>query len=486
MHEQEALALDRWIKPGHAVILGLSGGGDSVYLFHALCALRRQQAFPFLAVHIHHGLRGADADADEAFSRTLCENAGVAFLSERVDVRARAKQNGLTLEQAGREARYEVFYREAGKMLEKYPECSAVDILLAHHANDQEETVLMNFLRGSGPAGLGGMRSCTEIFAVDGRPVRLVRPLLLMTHEALLASLRARGLSWREDATNQETDCTRNKLRGKILPEIREVSPAFTQICGREARLFSEINDFLGMQAAQVLEQYMDRQEGSVQMPVKVLGELHPALRHVVVRECIARVGGLKDVGMVHVEAVEQLLEKQSGRSVQLPGGVRVWRSFEMLMFGTEGADRGAGVSGALSEQEFSWRIYNEKGVKFLENLEEIQTCCYTKWFDYDKIKAYCGDGAPVFRTPREGDYLLVNREGQRKPLNLYLKQEKIPLKQRAVLPVVAWGNVILWVPGHRDSACFFVTEKTTQILRLDIGRKEEGEYHGRDFSFDQ
>jgi tRNA(Ile)-lysidine synthase len=157
-----------------------------------------------------------------------------------------------------------------------------------------------------------------------------------------------------------------------------------------------------------------------------------------------------------------------------------------MLVFGSEGDDGDAGVSRALSEQGFSWRVYDEKGVKFLENLEKIQTCRYTKWFDYDKIKAYCGDGEPVLRTPREGDYLLVNREGQRKPLNLYLKQEKIPLKQRAVLPVVAWGNVILWVPEHRDSACFFVTEKTTQILRLDIGRKEEGEYHGRDFSFDQ
>jgi tRNA(Ile)-lysidine synthase len=137
-------------------------------------------------------------------------------------------------------------------------------------------------------------------------------------------------------------------------------------------------------------------------------------------------------------------------------------------------------------EQEFSWQIYAESGVKFLENLEKIQTCRYTKWFDYDKIKAYCGGEEPVLRTPREGDYLFVNREGQRKGLNLYLKQEKIPQKQRAALPVVACGSVILWVPGHRDSACFFVTEETTQILRLDIGRREEGEYHGRDFSFDQ
>jgi tRNA(Ile)-lysidine synthase len=201
----------------------------------------------------------------------------------------------------------------------------------------------------------------------------------------------------------------------------------------------------------------------------------------VVVRLCLEETCGLTDVGMVHVEAVEGLLDKQSGKRVCLPRGGIACRCFGSLVF-----EAGETEPQAEPELSFSWQVEAFSGTEFLKNLKKISTSCYTKWFDYDKIKACCGSGAPVLRTPREGDYLFVTREGQRKRLSIYLKQEKIPQKQRAAQPVVAWGNVILWVFGHRDSACFFVTEETTQILRLDIGRKEEGEYHGRDFSFDQ
>ena len=125
MYREETLAeISHFIQPGNGVILGLSGGGDSVYLLHALREVRDTCAFPFLAVHIHHGLRGQEADADEKFAEDMCRELRLPFLSEHVDVRDRAAREGMTLEQAGRASRYEVFYREAERMIREHPMCS--------------------------------------------------------------------------------------------------------------------------------------------------------------------------------------------------------------------------------------------------------------------------------------------------------------------------------------------------------------------------
>lgn len=464
--EEKILEISRFTEPQSAVILGLSGGGDSVYLLHTLYALQKERPFHLLAVHIHHGLRGEAADADERFAEDLCEELHVPFISEHIDVKAHAKKCGLTLEQAGREVRYEVFYREAKRLLSEFPECDAVNIFLAHHANDQEETVLMNLLRGSGPAGLSGMQPCTEVFQADGRPVRLVRPLLYMTHEAILSSLRQRGLSWCEDATNQELDYTRNRLRGEILPKIKELSPGFTKICGREAALFCEIADYMEHEAKRVLAEHMKKQSGLVYFPVLVLAKLHPALRHTVVRGCIDQACGLKDVSTAHVDAAEALLNMQSGRRIELPRGAVVCREFDCLCFRS-----GAAEPESQPVMALHWEISTGNGTEFMKNLEKYRSECYTKWFDYDKIVEYCGEGAPVLREPMEGDYLLINRQGQRKRLALYLKQEKIPERLRSGIQVVAWGNVILWIPGHRDNAYFFITDETEKMLRLQISQ---------------
>lgn len=466
--EKRLLKMDQWTEPKNAVILGLSGGGDSVYLLHALSALQKERQFHLTAVHVHHGLRGDAADADEHFAKRLCEELQVPFLSEHVDVKAYAAKCGLTLEQAGREVRYEVFYREAGRLLSEHPECEAVNIFLAHHANDQEETVLMHLLRGSGPAGLSGMKPCMEVFRKEGRPVRLVRPLLCMTHEEILASLRQRGLSWREDATNQELDYTRNRLRRVVLPKIRELSPGFTQICSREAAIFCEIADYMEHEAEHVLAEHLREQDGLVRFPVAVLAGLHPALRHTVVRKCIDQACGLKDVSTAHVDAAEALLNMQSGKCIKLPGNAAVWREFDHLCFRA-----GAAQLHERQKMTLVWEVNAKSGAEFVKNLEKYRSECYTKWLDYDKIIEYCGEGAPELRTPKEGDYLLVNRQGQRKRLALYLKQEKIPERLRSETPVVAWGNVILWVPGHRDSVYFFITDETEKIIRLQVSREK-------------
>ncbi len=324
----------------------------------------------------------------------------------------------------------------------------------------------MNFLRGSGPVGLSGMRDLVVYENTNGRPIRLIRPLLDITHEEIIASLKERGLLWCEDATNYEADFTRNKLRCNILPQLKEISPGFTRICGREASLFAEIDDFLGSEAEREFDRLAWYEEGVLLIPVEGLLGVHPALRHVIVRKCIDEIVGLKDISLEHVDAVEALLSAQSGKEAQLPGGVRVRREFDRLSFTRiSESDRDSGDE--AEHLRLDWEIMDVDAAEYDKNLEKYRSESYTKWFDYDKIREYCGEGAPLLRYPQENDFLLISSEGQKKRLALYLKQAKIPQRKREKITIVAIGDVILWVPGFRDSPYFFVTRDTKRVLRI-------------------
>ncbi|MCD8104886.1 MAG: tRNA lysidine(34) synthetase TilS [Lachnospiraceae bacterium] len=194
------------IEPGERVIVGVSGGADSVCLLRLLCEYRREVSFEIQAVHVEHGLRGQESLEDAGFVEDLCEKWRVACRVEQVDVPALSRSEGLSCEEAGRLARYRIF-EEAAK------EWGARRIAVAHNQNDQAETVLWNLARGSGPKGLGGIRP------VQGK---LIRPLLFSSRREIEEYLRAEGLSWRTDRTNLEPDFTRNRIRLTLLPWMEQ------------------------------------------------------------------------------------------------------------------------------------------------------------------------------------------------------------------------------------------------------------------------
>ena len=185
------------IRPGENVAAGVSGGPDSVCLLFLLKDICRELGARLYAVHVHHGLRGAEADGDESFVRELCAREQIPLRVFSYDVRERAARERLTLEEAGRLCRYEAFQEAASEL-------GGARIAVAHHMDDQAETVLMHLLRGSGPDGAGGM---------DERSGDLYRPLLSTPRRALEQYLRERGVAWRTDRTNLSPDTPRNALR---------------------------------------------------------------------------------------------------------------------------------------------------------------------------------------------------------------------------------------------------------------------------------
>lgn len=301
--------LTRWAVD-EPTLIGLSGGVDSVVLFHVMIRL----GFARLVVcHLHHGLRGADSDADEALVRELAATHQCELEHRRAPVAALAEENGESLETAGRNARRAFFAEVAAAR-------GINRLFLAHQADDQAETVLMNLLRGAGLNGLGGMREVTA----GGPHWQIIRPLLSIPREEILAYARTHSLAWREDATNHSRSHFRNRLRLDVIPALsaalgHDAQPALL----RSARLAAE-DDHWMTQQADLARLALEHQDGA--LDAKALSQLPIPLTRRVLRAWL-RGHAVPNVGLAVVEAAMAVLAATGQpASLNLPGGRRLRR----------------------------------------------------------------------------------------------------------------------------------------------------------------
>jgi tRNA(Ile)-lysidine synthase len=308
------------------VVVGLSGGGDSVALLDAMVTLQERGGVRVIAAHLDHGLRPDSAD-DAAFCRSLCERLGVTFRSAVADVRARAASERGGIEQAARSARYE-FLRAVRR------ETGAAAIAVAHTRDDQAETLLLRLLRGAGATGLGGMRP---------RRGRIVRPLLGISRAEVRAHLRERGLAWREDPTNTDLKRVRNRIRHELLPYLEaRFNPAL-----REGLLADEA-EHLRAEADALLDVIGHAEGDALVIDRMALGQAPAPVARVAVRQALGRAGGLGRIGAVHIERILALARSAapSGRRVPLPGGREVRYGHGALRLGPRPPVVAAGSAG--------------------------------------------------------------------------------------------------------------------------------------------
>ncbi len=297
-------------EAGETLLVGLSGGADSVALLDALVMLEERRGVRPIAAHLDHGLRADSAD-DADFCHALCKRLGVAFRSGVADVRARADRERGGLEQAARRERYEFLHAERR-------ETGAAAIALAHTRDDQAETLLLRLLRGAGATGLGGMRA---------RRGRIVRPLLGVSREQVLAHLHDRGLTWREDPTNADLKIVRNRIRHELLPYLEaRFNPALREGLARTAGLLADEAAHLRGEANALLARIAHIEGETLVLDRTALGQAPPPVARVAVRQALRRTGGLARIGAVHVERILALARSPapSGRRVPLPGGREV------------------------------------------------------------------------------------------------------------------------------------------------------------------
>jgi tRNA(Ile)-lysidine synthase len=313
----------RWglIPDGARVLVAASGGADSTALAAMLQELAGpRRRFEIVLAHYNHGLRRT-AGRDERFVVTLAHRFEVPLVVERGDVRRAAKERGQSIEEAARELRYE-FLRRAAE------EAGSALVATGHHSDDQAETVLMNFLRGSGLRGLAGMPIRRPI--APGSAVALIRPLLEIDRADILDYLRARDLTWVEDETNRSTAMRRNRVRHKLLPLLeREYAPGLRRRLASAAEQLAAVQELLAGRAAAAWDGAVaSAGAGSVEFRADALRHEGRAVTGELFLAALERLGaGRRDVTAAHLAAGWELVENPAGgRTVEFPGGVRVRR----------------------------------------------------------------------------------------------------------------------------------------------------------------
>ncbi|WP_443598355.1 tRNA lysidine(34) synthetase TilS [Agathobacter sp.] len=480
---KEYILENKMIKNHSTVLVALSGGADSVCLLLLLNEIKRQCAneldFALVAVHVEHGIRGAESREDARFASDLCERLHIPCHVHSVDVPQYAKSHGLGLEEAARILRYEAFEKEAEQNQDNSRQ---VVVAVAHHMEDNAETVLFQMLRGSGAKGLSGMY---PVSVKNG--VTYIRPLLSATRAQIEDYLRENGQAFVTDATNTDTAYSRNKLRHDVFPLLLQINDRAIEHINESAGQLAVMNDFYEEQLKEACDSMVSKKEGRVILEISRFESLHPALKSGVARECIHLASGrLKDITSTHIGALVKLAGQQSGRKINLPYGILAEKSFgEVILYAGAGETQKEEIHVTAKELEALSATGEQKNIRlsadgsyvtlcihdFNGKMDEIPKKPYTKWFDYDKMK----EGFEI-RTRKAGDYIIVDDEGHHKKLKQVFTGDKIPAQQRAGLWLIAHESLVHAIIGYRSGCSALVTPQTGKVLKITFyGGKQNG-----------
>ncbi|MCR5669537.1 MAG: tRNA lysidine(34) synthetase TilS [Butyrivibrio sp.] len=446
------------LEASDKVLVGFSGGADSLALLSVLEELHRVLGISLLAVHVNHGIR-PEAGEDEAFCREFCEKLEISFFSVKEDVPALAKSLKLTEEEAGRKVRYDTFDRIA-------KEQNANRIAIAHHQNDAAETLLMNLFRGSGMRGAAAIRAKRE---------NIIRPLLCVTRKEIEDYLSEKELSFCVDATNEENIHTRNIIRNKILPVAEsEVNNKAVEHLASTAVMLEKAENYVRKVAQEVFDEVSRTEKDKVTLDVNRLLLYEEIIREYVVLLSFERlVRARKDITHAHVEAVLSLMNTTVGSSyADLPYSLVAKRNYGELTIEKKKEVSAENVAIPVRARMGETTEFSVPGLGCVtarvfpkENETDFPTDRYTKWFDYGRIQEV------VFRTRDSQDYICIEQGGGicKKALNKLMTDEKIPKDVRDDIYILAKGSEVLWVPGVRMSGAFKVDPETKEILEISI-----------------
>lgn len=452
------------IQSGDSVVVGLSGGADSVSLIAVLSSLKKKLGIDkIVAVHINHMIRGEEAYRDEAFAKKISSEFGTDFVCYRNDIPKLAVEKGMTVEEAGRSYRYECFVKTA-------EENGCNKIAVAHNANDVAETVLFNLVRGSGIKGLSGIPCIRQIGEMT-----IVRPLIEATRTEIEKYLSDNKTEFINDSTNFSVDYDRNRIRHIILPELTKLNQMATKHICDLANEAGEYYDFFDNKKNQVTEEVTD----SVGIDIKKLLCLDDLMINGIIYDSIVNAAGqMKDISRVHVKSVRKILEADTGAMVNLPYDVIARINYEHLIIEKNNTDKTckeqinidlddlkhAGDMLKIDYGNFNLEIVFDT----VDSLTDIPKNNYTKIVDYDKIK-----DTLCIRTLTDGDYITINRQGNTKKISRVFIDNKIDRNDRDIWPLIADDNQVIWVVGLRYNDAYRIDDKTKKVLILKYSTKE-------------
>jgi len=475
--------------PGDAVVVGVSGGPDSLTLLHVLCALRKELHIDLHVAHLNHQLRGDESDADAQFVARLAQEWGLGATIEARDVRALASAARLSLEEAGRHARYAFLVKVAQRV-------GATVIAVAHNADDQVETVLMHWLRGAGLAGLRGMGHKIEIqnskfkisegeseFRISNFEFRIVRPLLDVTRAEIEAYCRRHHLAPRQDRSNLDTTFFRNRLRQEVLPYLETLNPHLRQVLLHSSRVIADDYALLSRNADAVFAEIARQVDGAIVFDRAAWRALHPALQRGTLRAAVEELrGDLRDIDWTPIEDARRVaLDKSTGAAATLPGGLILTVGYVDL---TIAATARGGPAPDLPQLHAERVDLPTQGVTELPNSDWVVETDVTarpetampepqRWrarLDLDKCR-----GNAYLRRRRPGDrFQPAGMNGHTKALHEFMIDAKIPRLARDRLPLLVVDERIAWVCGWRIDERARATAETREFWQVTFRKKDQ------------
>jgi tRNA(Ile)-lysidine synthase len=424
------------LNAGEHVLVGVSGGADSTALLFCLKRLAPELGLSLSVAHLNHGIRGAESDEDEVFVRQISDQLGLQFFSEIIDVKQQAAAAGQNMEELARRIRYDFLRRTARRI-------GAQKIAVGHNLNDQAETALFRFIRGSGLKGLASIYP-----VLDGW---IIRPLLDCSGNSIREYLKNKTVAYREDSSNRDLRYARNRIRRELVPYLENhFNARLTHTIAHEALLARETWSFVESQAKEAFERIHIRVDGGISLQIKALIELHPALKKEVLRQALkVCLGSLRGIDATHIQNILDLSDREGNRQVQIPRGGLVIRQSDRLVMLRSEPERNLSyvyelcVPGNCAVPEdgtlFSCRV------GFAPNREVMKEKKYTQAFLDPSVLP----PTLTIRSRRAGDR--YGGPGHRKVKRMLINN-KIPRLQRSVLPMLTAGDHVIWIPGFRPA----------------------------------
>lgn len=465
---KETIDKYKMVNKGQTVLVGLSGGADSVALLEVLHHFSLEYQSPIVIAHLNHCLRGEASDLDQELAIALAEKYNCEIVVESADVKRYCSEMKLSLEDGARQLRYNFFERVAR-------EKKANRIAVAHHQDDNIETFLMRVIRGSGVKGLSGIpyiRSLAEFL--------IVRPFLDVSRKDIEQFVADKKLQYREDASNKQNDMTRNKVRNILIPMLEEdYNPSLKKSILGEISALSAVNDFIQLKTQINFKKAVTKvSAGEYNIVCKNIKALPYALQLEIIRKALFKFSD--NVRRQHIMAVYDLINKKdSGKKLDLDGSLSAIKIYDFVRLSTkeennEGFLAQTPVPGIVTFGSWQWKATALEMAKGTEI--KPKKAPWAQWhseakveievfFDLDLLES----NKIVFRNRQAGDkYKPVGMEHNKKIKDIFV-DEKVPLNWRENIPVVLSGEKIILLAGYRPAYFCKVSSDTERILKLRL-----------------
>jgi tRNA(Ile)-lysidine synthase len=443
------------------VLVGLSGGPDSICLLKILDFLRPELDFTLAAAYVDHRLRPNEVINEKRICADLCKLLNIPFFVESVDVMTFKNQHRLNKQEAARQLRYDALQGIAYNI-------KANKIALGHNADDQAETMIMRLIRGSGPLGLSGIPPIRTYQKIYGYKVDIIRPLIEIERSDIERFLSKNNLSFATDSSNLSENYLRNRIRNFIMPFLKTVNKDIVKTLCRTADILRDEERFFELTVTKTLMKLISRKnDNQIELFLRPLESMDRVILRRILRRAIDETRDLRGIGFIHIEEIIDLIKSgQAGERIYLPNDIRVIKGYSTLILTT------------LKPLKINTCYLNIPGVTVLK---EAGIVIEASLKDISEINDY-GDGKRlatvdldklqfpiIIRSRSSGDFFYPLGFGKRKKVQDFFVDEKIPRDERDCIPILTTNNNIVWIIGHRLDERYKVDKNTRRVLKLTI-----------------